>query len=66
MSFLHHSQTTETIQSTLNPTWDQTLIFENVELYGDPQAIAQNPPIVVMEIFDSDQVVSVISVTLTW
>uniref|UniRef100_A0A673LBU6 Myoferlin n=1 Tax=Sinocyclocheilus rhinocerous TaxID=307959 RepID=A0A673LBU6_9TELE len=56
VSFLHHSQTTETIRSTLNPTWDQTLIFKNVEIYGDPQSLAQNPPIVVMEIFDSDQV----------
>ncbi|XDV44943.1 hypothetical protein PO909_013147 [Leuciscus waleckii] len=56
VSFLHHSQTTETIPSTLNPTWDQTLIFKNVEIYGDPQSLAQNPPRVVMEIFDSDQV----------
>ncbi|ROL41004.1 Myoferlin [Anabarilius grahami] len=56
VSFLHHSQTTETIKCTLNPTWDQTLIFKNVEIYGDPQSLAQNPPRVVMEIFDSDQV----------
>ncbi len=64
VSFMHHSQTTETMRSTLNPTWDQTLIFKNVEIGGDPKSIAQNPPIVVMEIFDSDQVVSLISVTL--
>uniref|UniRef100_A0A9J8B1N9 Myoferlin n=1 Tax=Cyprinus carpio carpio TaxID=630221 RepID=A0A9J8B1N9_CYPCA len=56
VSFLHHSQTTETVRSTLNPTWDQTFIFKNVEIYGDPQSLAQNPPAVVMEIFDSDQV----------
>uniref|UniRef100_A0A672LBD9 Myoferlin-like n=1 Tax=Sinocyclocheilus grahami TaxID=75366 RepID=A0A672LBD9_SINGR len=56
VSFLRHSQTTETVRSTLNPSWDQTLIFKNVEIYGDPQSLAQNPPVVVMEIFDSDQV----------
>lgn len=56
VSFLHHSQTTETIQSNLNPTWDQTLIFKNVEIYGDPQSLVQNSPVVVMEIFDRDQV----------
>nr|DBA15117.1 TPA: hypothetical protein GDO54_004372 [Pyxicephalus adspersus] len=56
ISFLHRSKTTETIHSTLNPTWDQTLIFNEVEIYGDPQAVAQNPPNVVIEIFDSDQV----------
>ncbi|XP_056626816.1 myoferlin isoform X1 [Triplophysa dalaica] len=56
VSFLHQSQTTETIKSTLNPTWDQTLIFKNLEIYGDPQTLAQSPPLVLLEIFDSDQV----------
>ena len=45
------------VRSTLNPTWDQTLIFEDVEVYGDPKTIARNPPDVVMELYDSDQVV---------
>ncbi|XP_075072230.1 myoferlin isoform X2 [Mixophyes fleayi] len=56
VSFLHRSKTTEIITATLNPSWDQTLIFNEVEIYGDPQAVAQNPPNVVIEIFDSDQV----------
>lgn len=57
VSFLHQSKTTEVIHSTLNPTWDQTLIFNEIEIYGDPQTVAQNPPNVVIELFDSDQVV---------
>lgn len=57
MSFLHVSKTTEVIRATLNPTWDQTLIFEDIEIYGDPQTIAYNPPDVVLELYDSDQVV---------
>lgn len=57
VSFLHVSKTTEVIRSTLNPTWDQTLIFENIEIHGDPQTIARNPPDVVLELYDSDQVV---------
>uniref|UniRef100_UPI0037E7FE4C myoferlin isoform X2 n=1 Tax=Semicossyphus pulcher TaxID=241346 RepID=UPI0037E7FE4C len=56
VSFLHVSKTTEVIRSTLNPTWDQTLIFEDIEIYGDPQTIAHNPPDVVLELYDSDQV----------
>ncbi|XP_068577997.1 myoferlin [Cebidichthys violaceus] len=56
VSFLHVSKTTEVIRSTLNPTWDQTLIFEDIEIYGDPQTIARNPPDVVLELCDSDQV----------
>uniref|UniRef100_A0A8B9G3E4 Myoferlin n=1 Tax=Amazona collaria TaxID=241587 RepID=A0A8B9G3E4_9PSIT len=55
VSFLHQSKTTEIIHSTLNPTWDQTLIFNEIEIYGDPQTVAQNPPNVVIELFDSDQ-----------
>lgn len=57
VSFLHVSKTTEVIKTTLNPTWDQTLIFEDIEIYGDPQTIARNPPDVVLELYDSDQVV---------
>ncbi|KAK5854059.1 hypothetical protein PBY51_015161 [Eleginops maclovinus] len=56
VSFLHLSKTTEVIRSTLNPTWDQTLIFEDIEIYGDPKTIARNPPDVVLELCDSDQV----------
>uniref|UniRef100_A0A8C7SHS9 C2 domain-containing protein n=1 Tax=Oncorhynchus mykiss TaxID=8022 RepID=A0A8C7SHS9_ONCMY len=56
VSFLHVSKTTEVIRATLNPTWDQTLIFNDIEIYGDPQTIALNPPNVVLELYDSDQV----------
>lgn len=58
VSFLHFSKTTEKLKATLNPTWDQTLIFSDVEIYGDPKNIAQCPPDVVLEFYDHDQVVS--------
>ncbi|CAM9284115.1 unnamed protein product, partial [Lampetra planeri] len=56
VSFLHLSKTTEVINATLNPTWDQTLIFEDIEIHGDPQTIICNPPDVVLELYDSDKV----------
>uniref|UniRef100_A0AAQ4PUW1 Myoferlin like n=1 Tax=Gasterosteus aculeatus aculeatus TaxID=481459 RepID=A0AAQ4PUW1_GASAC len=56
VSFLHVSKTTEVVRFTLNPLWDQTLIFEDIEIYGDPQTIARNPPDVVLELCDKDQV----------
>uniref|UniRef100_A0A8C1DB58 Myoferlin like n=1 Tax=Cyprinus carpio carpio TaxID=630221 RepID=A0A8C1DB58_CYPCA len=56
VSFLHVSKTTEIVKSSLNPTWDQTLIFDDIEIYGDPQTIAHNPPSVVLEVYDNDQV----------
>lgn len=57
ISFLHVSKTTEKLRATLNPTWDQTLIFNDIEIYGDPQNIFQRPPDVVLELYDHDQVV---------
>lgn len=57
VSFLHRSKTTEIIHSTLNPTWDQTIIFDEIEIFGEPQTVLQNPPKVVIELFDNDQVV---------
>ncbi|XP_075890689.1 myoferlin-like isoform X2 [Nelusetta ayraudi] len=56
ISFLHLSKTTEKLRATLNPTWDQTLIFNDVEIFGDPRLIAEQPPEVVLEFYDHDQV----------
>uniref|UniRef100_A0A665W8Z6 Myoferlin n=1 Tax=Echeneis naucrates TaxID=173247 RepID=A0A665W8Z6_ECHNA len=56
VSFLHVSKTTERLRATLNPTWDQTLIFNDLEIYGDPQNVVQRPPDIVLEFYDSDQV----------
>ncbi|XP_056005327.1 myoferlin-like isoform X3 [Ostrea edulis] len=55
ISFLTQSSMTEKMMKSLCPTWDQTLIFEEIEIYGDPQSIAENPPEVVVEIFDFDK-----------
>uniref|UniRef100_A0A8C8RT37 Dysferlin n=1 Tax=Pelusios castaneus TaxID=367368 RepID=A0A8C8RT37_9SAUR len=54
VSFLHQSQKTVVVKNTLNPTWDQTLIFYEIELFGDPQNIADVPPNIVVEIYDHD------------
>ncbi|GLD68056.1 dysferlin isoform X3, partial [Lates japonicus] len=54
VSFLHQSQRTVTVRNTLNPTWDQTLIFYELEIFGDPDATMANPPNVVVELYDQD------------
>ncbi|XP_017292966.1 dysferlin isoform X5 [Kryptolebias marmoratus] len=54
VSFLHQSQRTVTVRNTLNPTWDQTLIFYEVEIFGDPEATAANPPSITVELYDED------------
>lgn len=51
------SQETETISMTLCPTWDQTLLFDNVEIFGSTEDILLSPPPIVVEIFDYDKFV---------
>ncbi|XP_053112314.1 dysferlin isoform X4 [Hemicordylus capensis] len=54
VSFLHQSQKTVVAKNTLNPTWDQTLIFYEIEIFGGPQSVADSPPKIVVEIYDHD------------
>ena len=57
--FLNQSDATEKLEKTLCPTWDQTLMFEEIEIHGQPESIMEKPPKVVIEIFDYDNFVSV-------
>ncbi|XP_025898332.1 fer-1-like protein 5 [Nothoprocta perdicaria] len=54
VSFVHLSQSTRVLEGTLEPRWDQTLLFERVLLHGDPQGARAEPPPVVVEVFDQD------------
>ncbi|XP_062850252.1 dysferlin isoform X3 [Trichomycterus rosablanca] len=54
VSILHQSQKTVTVRNTLNPTWDQTLIFFEIEIFGDPKVTEKNPPNIVVELYDQD------------
>uniref|UniRef100_A0A8C2DCN2 Dysferlin, limb girdle muscular dystrophy 2B (autosomal recessive) n=1 Tax=Cyprinus carpio TaxID=7962 RepID=A0A8C2DCN2_CYPCA len=54
VSFLHQSQKTVTVRNTLNPTWDQTLIFYEVEIFGDHLVTERIPPHIVVELYDQD------------
>ncbi|EPY87379.1 dysferlin isoform 14 [Camelus ferus] len=54
VSFLHQSQKTVVAKNTLNPTWDQTLIFYEIEIFGELASIAEQPPSIVVELYDHD------------
>ncbi|XP_067168362.1 fer-1-like protein 5 [Apteryx mantelli] len=54
VAFVHVSQSTRVLAATLEPRWDQTLLFERVLLYGDPRGVRAEPPAVVVEVFDQD------------
>lgn len=50
----------QVLAETLCPTWDQLLVFENVELFGEANELRDDPPIIVIEIYDQDTVVRVL------
>ncbi|XP_046692786.1 otoferlin isoform X3 [Silurus meridionalis] len=54
--FSTYSQVTEVLSETLCPTWDQMLVFDNVELYGEASELRDDPPIIVIEVYDQDTV----------
>ncbi|EDV22851.1 uncharacterized protein TRIADDRAFT_58489 [Trichoplax adhaerens] len=54
VTFGNLSQETQTIEKTLCPTWDQTLIYDEIEIFGSRDDIIANPYQITIEIFDSD------------
>ncbi|XP_017781557.1 PREDICTED: otoferlin-like isoform X2 [Nicrophorus vespilloides] len=50
------SKITQVIDETLSPTWDELLIFEEILVYGSGAEIINDPPTVIIEIFDQDKV----------
>ncbi|XP_069388583.1 fer-1-like protein 6 isoform X2 [Paralichthys olivaceus] len=51
---LSHSQTTNIISQTLSPTWNQSLLMSHLKLSGDLQYIQQEPPHIIIEVYDDD------------
>ena len=49
---------TRIIFETRNPTWNQMLIFYDLTIWGDVDAVIENPPTIMNEIFDYDPGVS--------
>ena len=50
------------IDETLSPTWDEMLIMKEVEMFGSMEEIFDDPPTIVVEIFDKDKVVMIIMI----
>lgn len=50
------SKTTQVIEETLSPTWDELLVFDEILIYGAKDVIKRDPPTVVIEIYDQDKV----------
>ncbi|XP_056245789.1 fer-1-like protein 6 [Seriola aureovittata] len=54
VTYLSHSQTTNIISQTLSPTWNQCLPMGRLLLSGDLQYIQQEPPRILIEVYDDD------------
>ncbi|KAM9346796.1 fer-1-like protein 6 [Symphorus nematophorus] len=54
VTYLSHSQTTNIISQTLSPTWNQSLPMSRLLLSGDLQHIQEEPPRIVIEVYDDD------------
>ncbi|CAH1179264.1 unnamed protein product [Phaedon cochleariae] len=46
---------TQVIYGCLNPIWDETLVFDDIVLYGSKSYIKSNPPTILLEVFDQDE-----------
>lgn len=49
----------QVINQTLNPTWDETIVIQEVTLYGLPTETLASSHTVVVELFDQDRIVIV-------
>ncbi|XP_069849711.1 fer-1-like protein 5 [Dipodomys merriami] len=54
VSFLNHSLCTQTLKSSVAPTWAQTIIFQHLLLYENPKDTKESPPLVVLELWQHD------------
>lgn len=50
------TKTTQVIDETLSPTWDELLVFDEILIYGMAEEIQHDPPAIIIEIFDQDKV----------
>ncbi|XP_074035126.1 ferlin family C2 domain-containing myoferlin misfire isoform X2 [Leptinotarsa decemlineata] len=53
--FNNEVKETQVIYACLNPVWDETLIFDNVTLYGSKSHLTTNVPTILIEGFDRDE-----------
>ena len=57
VSISRYSHTTRVVEQSVCPTWDQTIILDDIFLFGNPDSILQSPPICTVEFYDKDLIV---------
>ena len=46
------------MNESVSPMWDQSIIFQEIRLFGELQQRKECPPCIVVEFFDKDDFVS--------
>ena len=57
VSISRYSHTTRVVEQSVCPTWDQTIILDDIFLFGNPDSILQSPPTCTVEFYDKDLIV---------
>ncbi len=57
ISFDRYTDRTCVLEQTVSPKWDQSFLFHNVSMYGDPSVTLDTPPSIVIKFYDQDQLV---------
>ncbi|KAM6163837.1 fer-1-like protein 4 [Rhynchocyon petersi] len=50
-----HCQTTQVLEQTLSPLWDELLVFDQLIIDGKREHLHQEPPLVVINVFDHNK-----------
>ena len=51
------SATSRTLDETLTPVWDETFVIDRIMLTGNPAALKDALPSIVVECYDHDEIV---------
>ena len=51
-----YCKTTQVIEETLSPVWDELLVYEEILVYGRREDIKARPPTFIVETYDQDKV----------
>lgn len=52
VNFVSRSKLTQVVKASVCPTFDETIEFKDVIIYGEPEITRENPPLVVVEFYD--------------
>ncbi|KAL5471556.1 hypothetical protein EMCRGX_G029681 [Ephydatia muelleri] len=56
LGFGRYSARSRVVKESVCPTWDQTILIDQIKLFGDPTTIRESPPKILLNFFDKDTI----------